>query len=343
MSKSINQTILAGFSKPLFDLVKSYGVNGDELFVKNEKSSERSIIRTRPNSNEWLDLLERAVILTGDPSAALKFGQYIRIHDIGPLGFALMNSADIKSVLRLLVRYHPIISLDLRWQLVEIPTGAALRLEVTTGTPTSRILFVESVLSSVKWLGEFLLEGGLPELELHLDYSPPDYAQQYGKLMGSEVVFDAEYCQVLLPFETLNLPLSSANPEAQVVVTQQCELIIEHLNSGGNLSTKVRWLLVQTCANRPDIVEVASKLHMSERNLRRKLNLEGTSFSQLHDEVRNALAVEYLRKTDFSATDIATLLGYTERANFNRAFIRWAKVSPGVYRQQARAQYSGAD
>jgi AraC-like DNA-binding protein len=328
-----------GLSKPLVDLVKSYGVSEDELLGGIRKNPQKSIIQTRPYSNPWLDILERAVLLTGDPSAALRFGQYIRIGDLGPLGFALMNSANLESVLRLLVRYHPIISLDLRWQLVEKPNGAALRVEVTTGTPAGKVLFVESVFSSVKWLGDFLLDGGLSELELHLDYSPPEYAERYSKLFGPRVVFDAEFCEVYIPSEALGLPLSSANPEAQVVVTQQCELIIEHLNSGGNLSTKVRWILVQTCSNRPDIGEVASKLYMSERSLRRKLSLEGTSFSQLHDEVRSALAIEYLRRTEFSATDIAMLLGYTERANFNRAFLRWTSLSPGTYREKARAEY----
>lgn len=341
MSRTVKLSIMEGLAEPLVDLVKSYGVTEDQLFGPREKSAQKSLIRTQLYSNPWLDLLERAVTLTGDPAVALSFGQYIRIDSIGPLGFGLMNSADLESVLRLLIRYHPIISMDLQWQLVDIPGGAALRVEVTTGTPASRILFVESVFSSVKWLGDFLLEGGLPELELQLDYSPPEYAEQYNRLFGPRVAFDAEYCQLLFPSQALSLPLSSANPEAQVVVKQECELIIEHLNTGGKVSTKVRWLLVQTCANGPDIGEVASKLHMSERTLRRKLSLEGTSFSQLYDEVRSALATEYLRKTKFNATDIATLLGYSERANFNRAFVRWTGLSPGIYRERVRANRDG--
>jgi AraC-like DNA-binding protein len=341
MSRLIEPSILKSLYKPLLGLVQSYGVSEEDLFGRGGQSPRTSKIQTRPHSNIWLDLMERAVVLTGDPAAILRFGQTIRIDDIGPLGFALMSSANIESVLRLLIRYHPIISLDLRWQLVDIPNGAALRIEVTTGTAAQRILFIESVLSSVKWLGDFLLDGGLTELELHLDYSPPEYAESYKKLFGPRVVFNAEYCQLNIPSEILCLPLSSANAEAQVVVAQQCELIIEHLAGRGNLSTKVRWLLVQTCSNPPDIEKVAGKLFMSERNLRRKLKLEGYTFRQLQDEVRNALATEYLRSTEFSASDIAMLLGYTERANFNRAFIRWNNVTPSLYREQVNKKNNG--
>jgi AraC-like DNA-binding protein len=319
--------------RPLLDLVASYGVSSEQLLENLDVPGSGSSTLTSADNNLWLGLLERAVSLTGDPAIALKYGQYIQLSDIGPLGFAIMNSADIESVLRMLIRYHPIISLDLDWQFVETPTGATLRVDVAAGNPSNRVLIVESVFSSIKRLGEILLHGGLPPIRLQLDYSPPSYSQVYVDIFAMPPTFDAEYCGAEIPQEVLKHPLDSANPEAQVVVMQQCELILEQMGTGGSLATKVRWLLVQSCSSGIDVSVISSKLHMSERTLRRKLAKEGTSFSALQDEVRNALAVEYLRNTQLSATDIAILLGYTDRANFNRAFSRWNGVFPGVYRE----------
>lgn len=73
---------------------------------------------------------------------------------------------------------------------------------------------------------------------------------------------------------------------------------------------------------------VAASLGLSERTLQRRLRQEGTSFRELLDEVRSALAVNYMREPRFRLTDIAQLLGYSELSVFSRSFKRWFGVSP---------------
>jgi len=47
------------------------------------------------------------------------------------------------------------------------------------------------------------------------------------------------------------------------------------------------------------------------------------------------LATAYLRQTDLSTQEIAFLVGYSEVANFHRAFKTWFKQTPGAYRQSS--------
>ena len=71
---------------------------------------------------------------------------------------------------------------------------------------------------------------------------------------------------------------------------------------------------------------------MSVLSLQRRLAKEGLTFSQLVDEVRLEMAVPQLRDPDIKLTDIALGLGYSDPAQFTRAFNRWAGVSPSEYR-----------
>lgn len=337
MKEGVQSSMLQEMTRPLLELVESYGISGHQFF--EPPATETRNGKVAPNAfshaNPWIVLLTRAVEVTEDPTVALRYGQYVQFTDLGPLGFALMNSPDVRSLLRLLVRYHPIISLDLHWELIENDSETVLRVCMTSGKPTTRILFIESVFSSIKRLGDFVVRGGLPTLVLRLDYPAPKHASTYTSLLDASVEFNAPFCELVLPSEVLLEPVSSADAKGQVLMTHKCELILEHLTTGGKLSIRVRWLLVQLCSNGPKIVDVAQNLHMSERTLRRKLKQEGTSFRQLLDEVRGALAREYLQKTEINTADIATLVGYSDRANFNRAFSRWNWDSPSSYRNES--------
>jgi AraC-like DNA-binding protein len=47
------------------------------------------------------------------------------------------------------------------------------------------------------------------------------------------------------------------------------------------------------------------------------------------------LAVKYLRDTDMTGEDIAGAIGFSDAANFRRAFRRWTRESPSEFKQFA--------
>lgn len=78
--------------------------------------------------------------------------------------------------------------------------------------------------------------------------------------------------------------------------------------------------------------EVAGRLGLHPRALRRRLRAEGTSFEAIKDEVRQRAARELLRLGDLSIGDIAATLDYATPSAFVHAFRRWTGTSPGVWR-----------
>ena len=87
------------------------------------------------------------------------------------------------------------------------------------------------------------------------------------------------------------------------------------------------------------MVCVASTLGMTDRTLRRRLQQEGTSFHVIIDDVRYSLAKEYLHTTRMTADDIALVLGFSDTANFRRAFKRWSGMATSQYRTSVAGKH----
>jgi AraC-like DNA-binding protein len=102
------------------------------------------------------------------------------------------------------------------------------------------------------------------------------------------------------------------------------------------LTTKSRVAAVlgtQLRLGKVQMAGIARALEMSEATLRRRLSLEGTSFSTLVEETRFELAKRYLRDPTLEVADIAVLLGFRHAQDFAAAFELWSQgVSPEAYR-----------
>jgi len=85
-------------------------------------------------------------------------------------------------------------------------------------------------------------------------------------------------------------------------------------------------------------VSLASQLGLSSRALSRRLSREGSSVSQLVDEVLFERARASLRRPGSTAAKVAEELGYAELSSFFRAFRRWSGgVTPRAYREREGA------
>ena len=79
--------------------------------------------------------------------------------------------------------------------------------------------------------------------------------------------------------------------------------------------------------------QVADGLCLSSRSLELKLASEGTNFQQTLDDTRRSLASGYIEQSGIAITEIAYLLGFSDAANFTRAFKRWTGKSPTDFRK----------
>ncbi|WP_227554130.1 helix-turn-helix transcriptional regulator [Acinetobacter haemolyticus] len=76
-----------------------------------------------------------------------------------------------------------------------------------------------------------------------------------------------------------------------------------------------------------------SKLNMSERTLKRRLQDENISFRVLQNETLHRRANVLLAK-DLNLSQIAEILGFSDLSTFSQAYKRWTGFPPSHYKNE---------
>ena len=280
-----------------------------------------------------LTLLDSAMAVTGDNSLPTKLGHSVGIESYGVFGFALMTCPNLRASNRLLMRYSGIFS-NLSWISYETDAALVVRLNLDVASPELCIPAAELCFAQIYKIGSSLYGGTVPGAKIELSFSKPAHAECYRYGKSTEVRFNSQFNQVVIPTKALDTPVRSADSARHILFSQQCEAMLHGVNDTRKTAAAVRKLLMLSAGEFLGISDVANRLNMSERTLRRHLLEEDTNFRQILEEVRNLLAREYLTKTTMPVGEIAHLLEYSATSNFRRAFFRWNELTPHNYRLQ---------
>ena len=321
------------FTHLISELEKS-GVTAEQLLHQSQLREQTLSISGQAvaASNNPLIILETAVSLAGDPSLALRLGQKIDIESYGTFGFALLSCATLRESIELLLRYGKVF-FNPGWLSQDHDKGLLLRLDLNRGTPAQQQIVAELCFSQLASIGNSLFRRHLEGAQISFSYAKPAHASSYKMILGAEVTFDSEHSELFLPTRVLETAVKTANISDHVIFHQQCEEMLLGLDRAEKTTTNVRQLLIQSAGDFLTIEQVAERLHISQRTLRRRLEAESTNFRSTLDEIRDLLAKEYLAKTELTVAEIAHLLEYSETVNFRRAFGRWNGIAPNTYRK----------
>lgn len=290
-------------------------------------------------------LVEAVLAADASPDLALRLGRRIKPSSHEMLGLAMMSADTLGDALQLAVRYWPLItplfgvraqrrgqSLGLRWTALSA-AGSAMP------DPVLVRFHGEALLAGMHEELRFLL-GELPagyRLELPAEWlsQPSRYRLLRPAVLRAHAGTGHEF-SLWVPTAALATPLLLADETARRAAEQRCQILLAQLSAGSGLAVWVRNLLSQADPL-PGQAQLAELLHLSTRSLHRRLAAEGESFRNLLDEERYTRACAMLRETQLPVTSIALALGYSDPANFGRAFRRRAGVPPLAYRHAARA------
>jgi AraC-like DNA-binding protein len=173
-------------------------------------------------------------------------------------------------------------------------------------------------------------------------FDEPGYASLARELFGCEVEYGASWSGFSLPLKAVEVPLKTADPEALREAALVCQRELDALTADESVSARVRRVILAKRDGMPSLEVTARMLHMTPRTLHRRLVNEGTSFRGIIEEVRHTLAVEHLKSGRSSMQEIAYMLGYSDLANFRRAFKRWEAVPPSSLKKALRKACPGA-
>jgi AraC-like DNA-binding protein len=153
-------------------------------------------------------------------------------------------------------------------------------------------------------------------------------------LRGINIKYRAPFTAISIPLASLAAPLSrrsddSAQSGARHLSGSSSQALSENLKEG------LKQLLashVNICSLSIDLA--AEILGVSSRTLQRYLRKQGSTYTMLIDEICFKLSREMMLDKNFSITEIAFQLGYSDVAHFSRAFRRITGLSPRCYRRQ---------
>jgi AraC-like DNA-binding protein len=317
----------------LVELVRRWGVSPAAL-LRGIDLDERAL--SDPNRRVAADVLvplvERARTLTGEPGLGIYFGLRMQVASHGYLGFAAMTAPTVGEALDLAARFAPVLTTAFTLRLTQTEKTAALVLDEEADFGPARDAVLFALLVGI-WRIGCTLTGRELGGHAELSFPEPAYFSRF-RPVAPNVRFAQARNRLVFPATTLALPLSSADPAALQLAREQCERAIEALGFEGRLVGRVRAAVSKAGGGFRTLDEVAAKLGISSRTLKRKLATRGTSYSDLLDQARLERARELLRSDRRSIEEIAETLGYSDVANFTRAFRRWTGTTPAAHRRQ---------
>lgn len=282
-------------------------------------------------------LIVDALELTNEPALGLIVGDRLLASTHGVLGYAVMNSATLRQAIELLERY---LSLRISLLVLEHHTERnELHLRFREKVPLGEVHrpIMEAVVLSTKNICDALMSGARVS-RVSFTFDTPSYAPLARELMKTAVRWRQSWTGFALPVDVVDRPLATADPEAFAEAARICQRELDKLVGETTMATRVRRLLLESQNGFPSLPAVARLLHLTPRTLHRRLVGEGTSFKALLEDVRHTLAIENLKAGRRAVEEIAYALGYSDVANFRRAFKRWEGVAPSEYRDRAAAR-----
>ena len=133
----------------------------------------------------------------------------------------------------------------------------------------------------------------------------------------------------------MDLPITQSSDYFLFIFERHAQEILSKIESVKVYSIKVSDFILHNFQGKvPTFKGVAQHLSMSPKNLQLKLKKENTSFSSILEKIREELAIKHLIQNEFSITDIAFFLGFSETSAFSRTFKRWKGISPREFRKK---------
>lgn len=331
-------TILASVARLIGEsLDEDYGVDPGPIFADLKIDTGKFFKPGARTPSSKIDALwRRAAAASGDPLFGFTAGRRVRPGDFFVLGHAWLASASLLGAITRLCRYNHIITTE----------GSELTLIKQDDVYLFTEVYPEGEAAPPREARDagFVAFFGLCDAvtmdtvrprSVSLTIPSENRSGHYEELFQCPVTYGSEKEIYRFDANDLERPLSGSIPEVAEQTDRIADNYIQSLD-GSSIASAVSRMLVQTLpSGKSDQESIASRLHCSRSTLQRQLSAEGTSYRDILETTRRALATHYLKDGDQSQAQIAFMIGFADQSNFARAFKRWTGVSPGEYRKAA--------
>lgn len=337
------QTMAAGFAAAFADYACEYGAKRDMLLADSGLTEDDlSDQDNRIPAMAYQELIAAAMRQTGDTALLLRHTLDSRLETISVVGQIVHTSASLGHSIAQLNRYlHLMSDVNLpegtdRFELLH--TNAGLWIVDHHDAPRDEYLGIEA--SFARFISEFRrsFPDATFEIGMEVTYPPPPHVGQYPDLFRVPVQFNASRnaLQIDPVWDSPATQFEPGNAYAFGIFTRHADELLTKLQADTSIRAQIEaQILPKMHEGSISMDKVAHDIAMSRQTLYRRLKDEGITFAEIHDDLRQRMAMEYLEAQKVTVNETAYLLGFSEASSFVRAFKRWTGFSPTAYLNQA--------
>jgi AraC-like DNA-binding protein len=330
-------TAIATAGRLLWRMLERQGINPAPVFNKaglDPESLDNPLARypEKQSTIAWTLASE----LVSDPAFGLSIAKVWQPSDFHALGCAFMASATLREALSRLVRYHALVYNVVSYSLAEHDDRAILSYNLVHDKRNEPAILEDTRWAVVLDACRRVYTADLDPLEVTFWHSEPkSVIDEFNAYFRCPLRFAEPVARMVFPAVVLDRPLPAANRALALTLDRSLAEYLAKLGGEDMISRTKAEISDCLSSGNASIQMVATALHMSPRNLQRKLSGEGVNFRELVETVRLDLAKSYLADGSFTLAEIGYLIGFSSQAAFSRAFKRWTGSTPQDFRDAA--------
>ena len=281
-------------------------------------------------------LLDASATTSGRADFAVRLAERRRLSTLGPLSVVLREEPDLRSVLKLLMRYEHSYNEALRLRLDDSEEIATLRLWFEFGEPApagQALALAAAALYGI--VRECVGPSWKPLAICFQDRAPTDLSS-FHRAFGPGLQFEHDFTGLVIYSRDLGTKNCLSDPLMRPYAQRFLESVISPRarTSKDRVRELMEFLLpLGKCS----MDQAARALSVDRRTLHRRLAEEGETFSSILHSTRAGLAERYLATDRHSMTDVSLLLGFSAPSAFSRWFHQQFGVNPSEWREASRA------
>lgn len=330
------------------EMLEKEGISAEQAL--NGTTISPAVLRdvdTRMSVRQLLTGYTNAAALSCNPDFALELGNKVQVTSYGIYGFAMLSCPTHQATIDFALRYHGLTcaSAHLGFRFDDIGRGAwTIRpTDEALGDPRLCRFVIELNATTIVALARDIVASDYNPLCVKFAFRRPDASMNYEAIFHCEVLFEQDANEIVIPDGWLERPTRRADCITFSTVGSLCDQMLSDERSRAGVAGDLRRILVASVGRFQKIEDIARKLGMSPRTLRRRLVAEGVSYAGVLNETRAAVAKTYLRDSLLTIEDIADRVGYSDSSNFRHAFYNWMGMTPSQYRRAYRSGGSALD
>jgi AraC-like DNA-binding protein len=327
---------------PLLDQLRRQGVDVEPLLRAAGLDAARFEARDATlQPAEFEAFVASARRVTGRADLGFEAGRLVQqtMHEL--LGYGMLGCRNLDEVLRLVGRHHHLILETFAFRYRRVGAGAGeVNYTPAIGMSQETLHFYLELMAMADHNQVRLFFGGeVPAYDFYLAMPEPAHVKRYDAFAPARFHFDPAALpglRVVLGADLLGRVLPFANPRMVEDIDERCAAIGQRPPaSDEGWGDFVNMMLRQARGDLTTLDALARHVGLSARTIDRHLKKEGLQFRDLAQQARFERACELMTASTATVAQVAADLGFSDAANFSRAFRRVVGMAPGEFRRRS--------